>query len=363
MESTADRILVSVPREGVNDDIARVVQWLVPNGKKVQAQEVLVVLETTKATLELEAPSDGYVFHLAQAGMDVAVGAPVAVLSSHPQQPHLDSERTPAQHTRPSEQVVTNRARDLISEHGLSLDEFAHLPVVRAVDVQTVLRERRVETETTAVCRFRGEALDPKEDWDGIFQTDLYRELCDLLTQLRKRMYAKFNRHLSTGNLLHDRWDLARDHGFGEGTSVYDDCLILGDVRVGQQCWIGPGTVLDGLHSQLIIGDFVDIGAGAHLYTHNTIERALTGRKAPLFHRSTRVGSCCFIAPHAILAPGTVLGDHCFVAAASYVEGSFPTCSYIAGNPAKRVGTVEVDGNRARIRMASLPPSAETEGQ
>src|SRR5262249_31979666 len=121
--------------------------------------------------------------------------------------------------------------------------------------------------------------------------------------------------------------------------------------QVGRNCWIGPGTILDGMNAPLRIGDCVDVGAGAHLYTHNTIERALTGRRAPVFKKATTVGNCCFIAPRAILAPGTVLGDHCFVATGSYVEGNFPAFSYLAGNPARRVGSVEVHGDRARVRL------------
>jgi acetyltransferase-like isoleucine patch superfamily enzyme len=74
-----------------------------------------------------------------------------------------------------------------------------------------------------------------------------------------------------------------------------------------------------------------------------------------MFTKATTIGNCCFIAPQSIVAPGTVLGDHCFVAAGSYVEGTFPPFSYIAGNPAKQVGVVELSGNRARIRRFPAP--------
>jgi acetyltransferase-like isoleucine patch superfamily enzyme len=282
------------------------------------------------------------------------VGTAVAVLSPLPERPRLDAESPPAAPSR--EQVVTNKARDLIKQYGLSLEAFAGLPVVRSSDIEGLLKKH---TQAPLAARtFAGEVLDPNADWDALCDPDLRRELMGLLSGLRKRMKAKFNRHVSTNNLLHDRWELAREYGFGEGTSVYDDCLILGEVKVGRNCWIGPGTILDG-QGQLTIGDHVDVGAGAHLYTHNTIERALTGHRAPMFKKATTIGNCCFIAPKAIVAPGTVLGDHCFVAAGSYVEGSFPSYSYIAGNPARQVGCVEVRGDHARVRLFQEPPGKE----
>ena len=49
----------------------------------------------------------------------------------------------------------------------------------------------------------------------------------DLIRDLRREMREKFRRHVSVGDLLTDRWEIARDYGFGEGTSCYDNVLIL----------------------------------------------------------------------------------------------------------------------------------------
>lgn len=353
-----EHTLVLAPREGVNDDVVRVLEWLVDDGAPVESGRPLAVLETTKATFDLEAPCAGYAFRMVEAGAEVSVGSPVALLSPRPERPAYDPK--PAHETRSEadgEQLVTNKARELIRQHGLSLDSFAGLAVVRASDVEKVLSQRK-EEGATPVRLFRGEPLAPNADWNALCDSPTRRELAALLGQLRRQMKARFDRHVPTGDLLHDRWDLARDHGFGEGTSVYDDCLILGEVKVGRHCWIGPFTILDG-QGGLTIGDYVDVGAGAHLYTHNTIERALTGHRAAMFKKATTIGNCCFIAPGAIVAPGTVIGDHCFVAANSYVEGAFPSHSYIAGNPARRVGTVEIRGDRARVRLLDSPTGEE----
>jgi hypothetical protein len=82
-----------------------------------------------------------------------------------------------------------------------------------------------------------------------------------LIADLRREMREKFRRHVPVGDLLTDRWEIAADYGFGEGTSCYDNVLILGDVKVGKHCWIGPNVILDG-QGGLTIGDHCDISAG-----------------------------------------------------------------------------------------------------
>ena len=98
-------------------------------------------------------------------------------------------------------------------------------------------------------------------------------------------MREKFRRHVSVGDLLTDRWEIARDYGFGEGTSCYDNVLILGDVKVGKHCWIGPNVILDG-QGGLTIGDHCDISAGAQIYTHHTIARSLSASRRSNRRRS-----------------------------------------------------------------------------
>jgi hypothetical protein len=65
---------------------------------------------------------------------------------------------------------------------------------------------------------------------------------------LQREKLDKVNGRVPWGDLVTDRWDNAREYGFGEGTSCYDSALILGDVKVWKarvdrtQCrarWIG----------------------------------------------------------------------------------------------------------------------------
>jgi len=172
-----------------------------------------------------------------------------------------------------------------------------------------------------------------------------------MLAGLRAKMRREYDRHVPTGTLLNDRWELAKSLGFGEGSSIYDESLVFGRVSVGRHCWIGPFTILDGAHAELKIGDSTSIGAGSHIYTHDTIVRTLTGTDRKPDARPTTIGSCCFIAPHVVIGPRTTLGDHCFVAAGAYVQGRFPDYSFIRGNPAIRAGRVVIEADTVRIAM------------
>jgi len=96
--------------------------------------------------------------------------------------------------------------------------------------------------------------------------TTLHRIL-SLHNRLRKRMREKWNRDLPLGELLFNRWERAESLGFGEGTSIYHNSYVYGNVKVGKHTWIGPLTLLDG-GGGLEIGDFCSISTGVQIYTH-----------------------------------------------------------------------------------------------
>jgi acetyltransferase-like isoleucine patch superfamily enzyme len=157
-----------------------------------------------------------------------------------------------------------------------------------------------------------------------------------LFKKLRKEIKEKYNRVLPFGDYFSDRWEKAKYLGFGEETSIYDSSIVIGDVKVGKNTWIGPFTVLDG-SGGLIIGDYCSISAGVQIYTHDSVLWAVTGGHSEYIHEETCIGNNCYIGPNVIIAKGVHLGDCCIVGANSFVNQSFPDNSKIAGNPARIV--------------------------
>jgi acetyltransferase-like isoleucine patch superfamily enzyme len=149
---------------------------------------------------------------------------------------------------------------------------------------------------------------------------------------------AAHDRVLPLADYLVDRWDKAKLLGFGEGTSVYDSCLVIGDVRVGKNTWIGPFTILDG-SGGLAIGDNCSISAGVHVYTHDTVRWALD--EAPVERSPVVIGSHVYIGPNTVIARGVTVGDRALIGANSLVLVDVPPNTKFAGNPARQVGVVD----------------------
>jgi acetyltransferase-like isoleucine patch superfamily enzyme len=162
---------------------------------------------------------------------------------------------------------------------------------------------------------------------------DFHRAIRDFITDLARECRERFDRHVSVGDLLTNRWDTARECGFGEGTSCYDNVLILGDVKVGKNCWIGPNVVLDG-QGGLVIGDNCDISAGSQIYTHHTVARCLSAGVAPIERASVKIGSRVYIGPQCVIQKGVTIGDDVVIGAMSLVTCDIPSGATAWGIPA-----------------------------
>uniref|UniRef100_A0A7C2P0R8 Acyltransferase n=1 Tax=candidate division WOR-3 bacterium TaxID=2052148 RepID=A0A7C2P0R8_UNCW3 len=154
-------------------------------------------------------------------------------------------------------------------------------------------------------------------------------------------MKQKWKRDLPLEELLFDRWERAKQLGFGEGTSIYHNSYVYGDVKVGKYTWIGPFTILDGTGG-LEIGDYCNISAGVQIYTHDTVKWALSGGKAEYERMPVKIGNCCYIGPLSVITKGVEIGDNSLIGAFSLVNKNIPRNSIALGIPAKVVGKVEI---------------------
>jgi len=171
-----------------------------------------------------------------------------------------------------------------------------------------------------------------------------HHEIWELHRALREGTTKHWKRSVPFADELFDRWERAKYLGFGEGTSVYDSALILGEVEVGENTWIGPSTVLDG-RGGLSIGSWCSISAGVQIYSHDTVKWSLTGGVAKEQRSRTVIGSRVYVAPMCIIARGVTIGDGSLIGANSFVRESIPAGSIAVGTPARVIGRVERVGD------------------
>lgn len=138
-----DATPVLVPRESANDEFSVIVEWCIDSGASVKEGDVIAVLENTKAAFELAAEQAGYVHYRFEPNDKVAVGEPIAYISADADFVIPDATPAPpapAAEAAPGSRRASAKAARLMRDHGLSLDDFPDLEMVREADVEARIK-------------------------------------------------------------------------------------------------------------------------------------------------------------------------------------------------------------------------------
>lgn len=119
-------IVVSVPRENVNDDVVIVRKLMLVHGSEVASGQVVIEIETSKTAIEMEAPEAGTIHYYVAEGDEVPIGDNLYHISSgdaddtdSPERPAAsDSTETLEESIR----HVSNAARDAAQKYSVDLD-------------------------------------------------------------------------------------------------------------------------------------------------------------------------------------------------------------------------------------------------
>jgi acetyltransferase-like isoleucine patch superfamily enzyme len=166
--------------------------------------------------------------------------------------------------------------------------------------------------------------------------------LMALYRELRSTTRERLQRDLPFTEMLFDRWERASSLGFGEGASIYHNSYVYGDVKVGENSWIGPGVLLDG-SGGLVIGNYCSISAGVQIYTHDSVKWALSGGRAEYERAPVSIGNCCYIGSQTVIVKGVTIQDHSVIGACSFVDRDIPPYTVAFGLPCKPAGHVQID--------------------
>ena len=131
---------VVVPTVNANDTEAVIVRWAVSPWQHVDAGDLLCEIETTKATVEVEATGDGYCYPVAEAGTTVDVGAPLAWIfpSADPAQVVAMAEQAGSggPNIGAGDVLVSRKAQALMDLHGLTVSDFPGKTTIGVADIE-----------------------------------------------------------------------------------------------------------------------------------------------------------------------------------------------------------------------------------
>ena len=126
---------------------------------------------------------------------------------------------------------------------------------------------------------------------------------------------------------------------------VHPQAVVIGNVSVGPECFIGPCAVLRADLGYIEIGEGTSVQDNAVIHVNRNTE-AVIGSGCVIAHGAVlhhpTLGKSVLIGINAVILHASHIGDHCVVAALCMVRESsmFPRRKIIAGNPGRAVKDV-----------------------
>lgn len=384
--------LLTVPYLGTAEDEVVLVDWLVAEGEAFRKGQPLLVLETLKASFEVEAETDGVLLRqLEPAGRRVSIQAALGVwgdareideaqiaslLEEHASQPEPAADAAPASEPdapprqAATEQPVAPAARRRAAELGVDLGSVA------GTGKDGLVRVEDVETAAEA------QAQAPEGMVDPMFLEHVRADpeaFGRLTTQFKLALYRKHGAAIGEGAsfgsgtvILADRLVLGAGVRFGEACTVEAHEFMAGRlVQFGARCRvrcrrvqigdnaffapdveIGGGGAMDpeaelvvgshgfvGEHAhlnpcrKLVIGDEVVVSRAAVIMTHSFGGSVLRG--APNRFARVEIGNACQIGIGAVLFPGVTMEEGAILLSGSSLVTGVPAGRLYGGVPAK----------------------------
>ena len=393
---------IVLTREDANTEYALLAEWLVEDRSEVAAGQPVCVVETTKATVEVESPGAGTIVQLYGEEAEVELGKTIAyVAETADELTTIDAKagERPAPRQAAGDRKATRKAVELAELHGIDLGAIEKRGFVTEKDVEAVIAEQKASAAPAAGPALAGVSTDgvtlpstcDPEGTSGALEPSSYERLLREQEEFRALPSAeKVKRLREYGAVVGDDVEL------GEGSLVVAPRVVIADgvslgpratvvceeaFAVGALTQFGPDLELRCRHAflgsgiwggrsvrfgggghrdpwaTLAIGDLAFVGDEAFV---NVCRPVLIGREVFLTMRSMivthNIGHSVLegfenrFAPvvledrsqvglGAVLYAGARVGRDAIVASSSYVVGEIPAGAFAIGVPAKPTGS------------------------
>lgn len=127
----------------------------------------------------------------------------------------------------------------------------------------------------------------------------------------------------------------------GGSSYVHPTAVVIGDVEIGERCWIGPNTTLRGDLNRIRVGDGSNIQDNCVVHGNTTLGPYSHIGHSVTLHGAT-LGEHVLVAINAVVLDGASIGDWCTIAAGAVVapRAKVPARKMLMGVPAAICGDV-----------------------
>lgn len=142
----------------------------------------------------------------------------------------------------------------------------------------------------------------------------------------------------------------------GEGTRLWQHCIVLAGAQIGRDCRLAHNVFVEGkavigdrvvikdnvcIYDGVVVADDVFIGPNA-VFTNVLTPRAFVSRKNEF--ASTSIGRGATVGANSTIVCGNSIGEYAMIGAGAVVTSNVAPHALMAGNPARRIGWVSKAG-------------------
>jgi acetyltransferase-like isoleucine patch superfamily enzyme/glycine cleavage system H lipoate-binding protein len=391
---------IVLTREDANTEYALLAEWLVEDRSEVAAGQPVCIVETTKATVEVEAPGAGTIVQLYGEEVEVELGKTIAFVAETAEELasiDADAAAKPAPKPAVGDRKATRKAVELAGLHGFDLADIDKRGFITEKDVEELIARRKAAEAPAASPALAGVSTDGVS-LPATFDPDTDRGALDagFVESLEHEAFRALSSEDKVAALREAGAEIGDGVDLGEGSLLVAPRVVIEDgVRLGPRATVvceevasigelsqfGPDLELrcrraflgagiwggrsvrfgGGGHrdpwATLAVGDLAFVGDEAFV---NVCRPVLIGREVFLTMRSLivthNIGHSILegfenrFAPvvledrsqvglGAVLYAGSRVGRDSIVASNSYVVGDIPAGSFAIGVPAKVTGS------------------------
>ena len=146
------KIIVKIPKENVNDEFYTLIELNVNSGDQIKKGTLIGVFETSKASFDIFAEMDGYIFFNAIINDNIPVGKPFCIITEDSKlesndKALLQGSNSSSTTMKDKEKKVSKDAQNLIKKYAIDINQINNDGLIKKSDVEKYLQQSNEKFE------------------------------------------------------------------------------------------------------------------------------------------------------------------------------------------------------------------------